>query len=336
MPKNKEAFIRYRIIDACLRNKFLPYPSMDELVDACERKLGKFFSPSTLQKDIKAMREDDALGFHAPIKYCRTHDGYYYTDPNYSLAKIPLTSEELNALEFALGIIEPFKDSEIFEHYEGAIDKIMNAVSVRRILDEKDTSRIVQIEKAPAQKGNEYIQPILQAITERLVINIDYKSFQSDSIKKHIIHPYLLKEYRNRWYVIGLHTEFDEIRTFALDRIVDVSCNEEFDYVQNNFIPEKFYKDVVGITHPDGEPPLIKLRFTREQAQYVLTQPLHESQKIIDENEDFVAFSVKVHPTYEFISIVLGYGADVAVEEPEDLRKKIAHVLKLTMMHYMY
>ena len=114
----------------------------------------------------------------------------------------------------------------------------MNVVSVRRILQGKSSDLLIQIEKAPAQKGNENIQPLLEAIMERQVIELHYKSFFSDKEKVHILHPYLLKEYRNRWYVIGLHDFHKNITPFALDRIIKLKIKEATQYIHDDFIPE--------------------------------------------------------------------------------------------------
>ncbi len=115
MGFSKEAYIRYNIIDSSITNKYLPYPSMSELIDKCENILGKTFSKSTIQKDIKAMKEDEALGFFAPIKYSKESNGYYYTDSKYTIKAIQLNTEELTAIEAVSDILNVFSGSRIID-----------------------------------------------------------------------------------------------------------------------------------------------------------------------------------------------------------------------------
>jgi len=93
------------IIDSCLTDRYKPFPSIFDLMEKCEVRLGKQFSVSTIQKDIKAMKEDEELGYMAPIRYSRSEDGYYYADENYTIKKVPLNSDEIESLEFAAGIL---------------------------------------------------------------------------------------------------------------------------------------------------------------------------------------------------------------------------------------
>ena len=334
MPRSKEAYIRYRIIDACLRNKHKPYPSLKEIIEVCTEKLGKAFSPSTIQKDFLAMRYDEELGFRAPIKYCSTNRGYHYTDKNYTISSIPLTDAEINALEFSLTILSQLSSVGIYDHIAGAINKITNTLSVRRILKDENAEKYIQIEKAPSQKGNEYLEPILEAIMYHKVLLITYKPFYADKVQDHIVHPYLLKEYRNRWYIIGFQ-EYDQmIKTFALDRFVSITDKPDINYRRNDIAPEIYYKNTIGITFFQGGPQEVILKFDREQAQYILTQPIHETQVIKDETKDHTIISLRVHPNYELQSIILGYGNAVEVLEPAKLRNQIKEMLDNTSQMY--
>ena len=103
MPFNKYALLRYRIIDRCLTNTARPYPTKEDLREACEEALygdagGGAISLSTIEKDLYAMRFETELGFHAPIAFCRRNHGYHYTDPEYSVAELRLNDDELDAI----------------------------------------------------------------------------------------------------------------------------------------------------------------------------------------------------------------------------------------------
>lgn len=90
----KAASQRYQIIDAILTNKRIKYPTKEYILERCREKLDKSLSKSTIEKDLKVMREDPTLGYNAPIAYCKANKGYYYTDPEYTIKKLNLSLED--------------------------------------------------------------------------------------------------------------------------------------------------------------------------------------------------------------------------------------------------
>ena len=110
MPKNKEALIRYRVINRCLLDK--TYVTRRELKEACEKALDIYpIGERTIDADINAMRHDNRLGYMAPIKMDRRRGVYYYEDPAYSIDNIPLNEDELESIVFASKLLEQFKGS---------------------------------------------------------------------------------------------------------------------------------------------------------------------------------------------------------------------------------
>jgi predicted DNA-binding transcriptional regulator YafY len=328
MPVNKEAFIRYRIIDQCIRNKRKPFPNIFDIMRACEEKLGKKFSERTLQMDLKTMKEDEALGYLAPIKFSKIEKGYLYTDPNYSIASVPLNDNDVQAIEFAASVLQQYKNVGLFEQFDDAVDKIFNAISIRNIFQENDPRQVIQLEKATYVKGSELIPELLSAVKEMSVISFSYTKFSSEEAKQHKVHPYLLKEYRNRWYLIGMLDKNDRITTFGLDRISDLQlCTDKFRF-NHDFDPDIYFKHAYGITTFSGQPEEVQLSFTPRVGQYVLTQPLHETQQLIKETESDICISMQVGITIELINDILSYGADIKVLKPESLASQLKSILE--------
>lgn len=328
MPRNKEALIRYRVINRCIHD--YTYVTKEQLIKTCERALD--ISPigeRTIEGDIHAMRYDNALGYDAPIKFDRNRRAYYYDPSDYSIDNIPLNDDELQSLTFAATLLDQFKNVEIFSKFTGSVQKIVDAVNIHRVQDEKGTLDFVDFEKVPFVKGSEFLDPIIKAIRQKQVLKITYHAFHSEKDHHHDIHPYLLKEYRNRWYLIGLHDYFREIRIYGLDRIVSLNVNAKLKYIDSKFSPEDYFKNVIGIFSPLGEPPEIILEFNKETAQYIITQPIHESQEIIRETDKSTTFSLKVHPTVEFIQLLLGWGSEVKVKSPQALENQIIQIIKV-------
>jgi predicted DNA-binding transcriptional regulator YafY len=333
MPKNKEALIRYRVINRCLKD--YKYVTREKLIESCERTLDIYpISERTFNADIHAMRYDNGLGYYAPIRYDRDREAYFYEDPGYSIDNIPLNEEEIQSLSFAATLLDQFKGVSIFNKFAGSVQKIIDAVNIHRASDEETMLNFIDFEKCPYFKGSEHLQVLIRAIRLKQVVYITYRAFQSEKDHHHDIHPYLLKEYRNRWYLIGFHDYFREIRIYGLDRIVSIEEKPEMIYRESDFSSEQYFRNTIGIFSPVTDPPEIVLQFSKETAQYILTQPIHESQITIEEKDDSVTFSLKVHPTVELIQVILGWGDSVKVLEPEFLRNRIVETLtKMTGLY---
>lgn len=192
----------------------------------------------------------------------------------------------------------------------------------------------VHHEKSPEIKGNQYLDPIVKAIENREVLRIYYLPFYEDKPYFNEVHPYLLKEYESRWYLVGLNAFKRKVRTYALDRIRDLQVAAGVSYSPPGFNAETYFKHAIGIIAPEGSPPLIKLSVQKTQAQYLITRPWHDSQNIEEENEEEVIFSFRVHPTYEFRSRVLSLGKDGTILEPPSLRSEIKDELQQMLNQY--
>jgi len=334
MPKNKEALIRYRIIDSCLRNTFKKYPSMDYLIAIMEEKLGKSFSVSTIQKDIKSMREDNALGYLAPIAYSKQNNGYYYSDQNYTIASIPLDESDIGAIYFATTVLDQFREINIFSQYNHAVDKIMEAVNLSRMMNGHEAENILQIEKVSFQKGQELLGIILKAIQSRKQITFDYTTFDRKNSKSHRVHPYLLKEYRHRWYLVGKHDRRQIILTYGLDRINHLIITPDDATPHPDFDPEAYFKYAIGITTYEGDPVKIKLSFTPIQGEYIKSQPIHHTQKILLDNDEEFQIEIEVFPSIELRMLLLGFGPSVKVLEPHWFAAELCHSMRETLERY--
>ena len=327
MPLNKEALIRYRVINRCLVDS--KYVSKAKLIRACEEALDIApIGERTIDQDIHDMREDTRLGFHAPIRHSREKNGYYYDDPDYSIDNIPLNEEELEALSFASTMLEQYKHIDLFTTFTGAVQKIVDAVNIRRMLKTEPSSPFIQFESVPEMKGSEYLMEIIEAIRDKKVIEIKHKRFDSDKAYLHLVHPYLLKEYRNRWYLIGLNDDIEQIRTYGLDRIQEISVNREIEFFDAGFDPAEYFKSAIGIIAPETKPQEVILKFAKDQGQYVITQPIHESQEIVEETDSYVIISLHIIPTFELVSLILGWGAEVEVIKPGSLRERVKGIVE--------
>jgi len=332
MPANKYALLRYRIIDRCINNRSRPYPTKEELRSACEKALygseGENISISTIEKDIWAMRNESELGYYAPIAYHRDNRGYYYEEEDYTINEVSLNDEDLEAIRFAANTLIQFRDLPIFKQFDQAIGKIADRLSVAPNLDTSGVDSFMQFESTPSLGGSMHLAPILEAIKNRHPINLKYKKFSESISSSYSLHPYLLKEYRNRWYLLAWDLDRNSIRTFGCDRIenVEISANEKYSEIRFN--SEEYFKHTIGITVIDDSPPS-EVVFTCSPllANYLKTQPLHNSQKLNSKGEKFEV-SVKVLITFELLQWLQGFSSEIEVLQPKTLVDKLAEILK--------
>jgi len=339
MPLNKYALLRYRIIHRCLTDSHHPYPDKEYLRAQCEEALfgtqdGQHVSAKTIERDLRDMREDPMLGYHAPVLYHREQKGYYYGDPGFDPDRGPMKPLEREALAFAAQTLYQFRDAGMFQPYAFAIGKIFAQL---QIPDEEtpDEPRI-QFESAPLSRGQEHLHTLYRAIHQQVKVRFWHHKFGAAQATLRTITPFLLKEYRNRWYVIGAETGRKEIKSFGLERISDVVVLDEPADQLPGIDPAARFRDAIGITEGGLVPETVVLDFTPNQRNYLITQPLHLSQEVISETNDSFTIRLKVLVNYELIQIILGYGADVCVLEPGHLKETIMTRLTATLLKYRH
>ncbi|HMO31410.1 MAG TPA: WYL domain-containing protein [Lacibacter sp.] len=335
MPSNKHAVIRYRIIDRCLRNPMRRYPSKDYLRRQISEQLfgegSEGISVSSVEKDLLAMREDAALGYNAPIRYHKVHKGYYYDDPDYSIDGMGLTEQDSQALREAAGVLTLFTDIPVFANLKEAIEKISTRFSLSDDLGDPVVDQYVQFEQPVTTRGKEWIRPLYAAIVERRPVRFLYNNVYKNETREHQLDPYLLKEVRNKWYLIGWNNKYSNFTTYALDRITSLdTLATPFQY-RRDFNPDDFYKYSTGIMEGDRPEEKVVLQVNGALSRLVRINPLHHSQKVLQEGTDEVRIELEVSITEEFIRQLLGFCNNIRVEKPASLRKRLRDELQRAM-----
>ncbi|NML35720.1 WYL domain-containing protein [Chitinophaga sp. G-6-1-13] len=323
MPKNKDAVSRYRWIDERLRNKRLPKPTLENLIEYVSDKMDAAISTRTIQKDIQDMRQDPELNYMAPIVYDRSSRTYRYADDSFSISNIPIEEADLQGLEIAIGILEQFRSLPVVQQFEDAILKIAASLKMNR--EALQHKGLIKFTRTTQYKGAQFIPDIVDAIKNLEVIRIAYQSFDRNEPKEHWVEPYHLREYQHRFYLIGKsqQTRGGAVITFALDRVVNLwPTMKHFD--EKNFDDASYFQHAIGITVHDGEPEKVVLSFSPRQGNYIKSQPIHSSQQVLTDNskECRIALQVVINP--ELTMLLLSYGAQVKVMEPQHLADKLA------------
>jgi len=324
MPANRNALVRYKTIDKCLQNRYREW-SLDDLIDACSDALYDYegilkgVSKRTIQADIQLMRSDK-LGYNAPIividkKY------YSYEDKDYSITNIPITDQDLGQLNETIEFLKQFKGFSHFKELDGMVQKLEDHVYSKKTKQKP----VIDFEKNENLKGLEYLDELYQSIIKKRAIKMTYQSFKARQANSFDFHPYLLKEFRNRWFIIGTKKKREGLLNLALDRIISIERSDSL-YIEQpiNFNAHDYFKDTIGVSvSPNLEPEQVILFITHKHAPYVLTKPFHSSQKLIEKDHYGVTISLDVQHNFELEKDILGLGDGIKVIAPRRLKQNI-------------
>jgi predicted DNA-binding transcriptional regulator YafY len=319
MPANKDFSRRLQILDDCLRRRQRHWTIaalLEEVNRRLEEQFGKSISQRSLYDDIKALN----LEYDAPIEKYK-HDGetcYRYADPHFSIYKIPVSPEDITTIRDAINLLSQVNGLPIAAELAEVLGRLENTVYTN--IEGRHT--LIQFEQNGLAHGNQHVHNLFEAIKGKTVLRILYQPFGKEA-KEHIVHPYLLKEFRNRWFLLGRIDERDDVTNFALDRIRSFKPILKHPYRENDvFNPDTYFDAVIGVTLPDGaQPEEIILRASAKLWPYLQTKPLHPSQTIIKEYKDgSVRLSLRLVPNYELRMALMSMGPGVVVESPEGLR----------------
>ena len=230
-------------------------------------------------------------------------------------------------------ILNNLKDNKISINILSIILKLSDTLRIRSYMGDDKDSDFIDFENIPENLGGHFLPVLIEGIRKKKVLELYYQPFYEEKPYFIRVHPYLLKEYRFRWYLIGMNEIKKELRTYGLDRIWDIK-ETNLPYIQKNFKTRDYFKNTVGIISPKGDPPRVKIEVLKPQAFYLITQPLHPSQTIEAEDDRFIKFNYRVHPTYEFKVLLLGLGCDVKVLEPAGLQNEIIRELQEALKKY--
>lgn len=335
MPVNRNALIRFRTIDTCLRNRGRQW-TLEDLIEACSDALYEYegidkgVSRRTVQMDIQFMRSDK-LGYNAPI-VVKERKYYTYEDPQYTIANSPLTQADLENLSEVIGTLKQFKGFAHFQEMAGVIQGLEDKVNSAQ----KKERAIIHLETNEHLRGIEFIDPIYQAIRQRKVLTLSYQSFKAREANTITLHAYLLKEYRNRWFVLGRKSSKEPMVTLALDRIKDLHTARHVKYIDNpGFDADQYYKDVVGVSVSEGtRPQIIHLAIDRSNAPYVITKPLHHTQQVVKKSAQGIEITLEVIINFELEREILGFGDSITVRKPQRLRDRIEKKLRGALDNY--
>lgn len=335
MPVNKAARLRFEILDECLRNPKRKWTRTD-LLEYVNRRLENSqgvettISPSQLRYDLTDME----LEYGAPIEMYRSGRSCYYRydDPGFSIKSLPVEEEDLAKLNDAVLLLQQIKGFSIADDLAGIVKRLESRYKYTNTRE----ASIISFESSPEMQGVENLGDIYQAILRRNVLKIAYQTFRAEQPRDWIVHPYMLKEWDHRWYLLGYVAEKKNHGVFALDRMKEIRVVRQ-PFIENTLInSEDYFSDVIGVTlAPDQQVETLELIFSPLLAPYIRTKPLHHSQRVLQQYEDgslHVALSLMINP--ELMRMLMSYGKDLKVVGPLHLAAQIRELAQTIMAQY--
>lgn len=185
--------------------------------------------------------------------------------------------------------------------------------------------------------GTQHLFGLLHAIKNGFAVKFSHKKYYESEFTSREVEPYALKEFKGRWYLLAKDYKGNFLKTFGLDRISDLDITKKKFVIPNNFNANQYFEHCFGIIVPDDndfEPEEIILSFTPEQGKYVISYPLHESQKVIQENENEIIISLYLFVTYDLKMELLSFGEKIKVIQPQSLVDDLKQIYKIAQKHY--
>lgn len=341
MPVNKHALIRYHALDKCFSN-FAKRYYIEDLIQACNDALydhtgnERYSDPlhpgiSRRQVLVDIDFMESKAGWEALIE--RIKDGrrvyYRYEVPEYTINNQPITDEEMSKLRETMLMLSRFKGMPQFEWMESLLTNLEDKFHLQGFSDS-----VISMDGNEYAAGIEHLSPLFNAIVNKTPLLIEYKTFDGKEFKWEI-HPYHIKQYNNRWFLIGLNNdEYHNISTVALDRIVNFEQLHR-PFIENTIIEDfdDYFYDIVGVSFPpDAKVEKVVLKFSAHRFPYIQAKPIHGSQRTLSENDGTI--QLNIIPNRELESIILSFGDDVEVLLPSSLRNAMATKIKKSCKKY--
>jgi predicted DNA-binding transcriptional regulator YafY len=334
MATNKNAQIRYKILDDCFRNTGRRY-YIDDLIEETNRKLSgidpnsKGISRRQIFDDIAFMESTEG----GEINLLRKKDGkrvyYRYADTNFSINNMPLNESDIHRLLTTLQTFSRFKGMPQFEWMYELLPKLTHGKMI------ESPAVIMEFEENQFLHGKDYIGTLYDAILYKKVLQIRYlQAFKNELI--YTIHPYYLKQFNSRWFLFGYNPDEGKYDwNLPLDRILEIKELHET-YVTNNQINwDEYFEDMIGVTKPmDAKTEDIILHFYGKTSHYIETKPIAGCQKHRWLDENTFEVKLKLIVNYELERFILSYTDSVKVIQPQSLAEKIKLKMKDGLSFY--
>ncbi|NCU04754.1 MAG: WYL domain-containing protein [Chitinophagaceae bacterium] len=281
-----------------------------------------------LKNDIAYLENTMDAPIHRPDK----KDNRIYYTKRFSLKNVPVDDDDISILKNAVAILKKATNIKLTDEVDEIISRLENKIHT----NVPDSGTMIAFEEHTEAIGKEYFDDLFSAIKLKQPVKVNYQPFGKE-IREWLIHPYMLKEYRNRWFLIGRVDGKQSLSNLRLDSIKGKIKNSSEKFIENDlFNPETYFNDVIGPTIPKDTLPLdITIKVDTSSADYIRTKPIHKSQVIHKVFKDgSLLITMKLFNNYELKSQLLSYGPAIQVIKPELLRNEMKDIFLKGMELY--
>jgi len=280
----------------------------------------------TIQRDLDVL---EAAGI--PL-ISEQRDGVVYwrvMDPTKGSSELSLTLAELMALYFSRDLLQVLHGSPMQDALDSALQKIGASLPapghdlLRRL---KEQTAVSVTGWKDYSKSSETISALNRAIRRRLTVRITHKPLKVPEARIRAVDPYRLWYAGGALYLVAFDHKKNGIRTFAIERISGVSTTNQRFTVKGDFDFEAFRRTAFPVH--GGEPQLVRIRFSPDQAPYVIERHWHDSQRLLPQGDGGIIMELQVGNLWEVKRWLVGWGADAEVVAPMNLRDAIASECK--------
>ena len=277
----------------------------------------------TIANDIKFLRD---LGAPLPDRANR-HDGYYYRE-SYSLLEA-LDDSYMGGMNEALALMRQLSKSKEFIGLEDLLLRIEQRVSTTSA----EQNPVIEFDEAELT-GREHLIGLYRAAQKQVFLRITYQPFQGEEPRSRHVFPLLLKQYNNRWVLVGWEDGRATPQNLPLDRIVSFrETAGEFTYPKA-FESRTYFQNMIGTTKTQEEPVPVVLHITPQRSKYVETKKIHTTQRTHPLPNGGLEVQLLVELNQELDAKILEFGKDVVVIEPPLLRYRIRETLQQALNSY--
>ena len=256
---------------------------------------------------------------------------YRYVDPEFSIFKTPMKADEIIQLTQTLRLLRRFKGLPQFNWVDEIADRLGASLKLEEATDE-----IVGFDENLDLEGMDNFTPLFNAIVDKQPLKLAYQSFKQDNEETIIVHPYYLKQYNQRWFLIAWNDKLNFMANYAFDRIKGIEiANVPYKPTDVNFFD--YFEDMIGVSKDTRtEPQAVKLWVSAAQWPYIKTKPLHgATQRLVSFDEKGAVVTIEVYLNYELEQQILSFGEKVKVLEPVELKERIKERLTEATNNYL-
>jgi predicted DNA-binding transcriptional regulator YafY len=342
MPANKNFQRRITILDECFSSRTGLY-TLDKLIEVITEKLDDTVSRRTIQNDIKYIQETIEADLGSKVDFDKHpvfqkglaaghKKAFRYSKPEYVLGNQLLNKTDQEQLTETLALLSRYRNREEFDW----LDELFPRIETSFNLVHDDYDNLISYQSNRDYTGQSWVGILYNQLLKKKVLNIEYKAFEQAKSYIRKIHPYHLKQYNSRWFLFGFEEgeNYTGITNLALDRIQNIEETNE------NSKPDTiswgdYFDEIIGVSkNPEAEAIKIKLRFSKQRIKYVLTKPIHgATQKLDKDDVENRTISIEVIPNKELYQLLMSFGSDVEVIEPESV-KNVLKKQALEILNY--